>query len=142
MMLLSTCSPEAESGTPAPIDTGPPLDYPVYYAPGYEPEALVRRVSVPENGLLFVHGERVTGTVMLEWEKGTGLRLNGARASWAAKDRQDSKWPETMSTQFAELSPAQRESVRALGINAFDWDRQVENFLGEMALRQKDMRSR
>ena len=57
------------------------------------------------------------------------LRNLGWRAEiWDARHNAKARWPKTMATAFASLTPLQRESVRKLGLTARQWDDRVQAF--------------
>ncbi len=54
--------------------------------------------------------------------------LGWSQQTWDTKDQPAARWPMSMATPFASLSPLQRESVGKLGFSAPDWDRRVQAF--------------
>jgi hypothetical protein len=54
--------------------------------------------------------------------------LGWTQQTWDTKDTPAAKWPMAMATQFANLNPTQRESVRKLGFSPHDWDTRVQAF--------------
>ncbi|MBI3178449.1 MAG: hypothetical protein HYZ27_02235 [Deltaproteobacteria bacterium] len=54
--------------------------------------------------------------------------LGWSQQTWDTKDQPAARWPMSMATPFASLTPLQRESVSKLGFSAPDWDRRVQAF--------------
>jgi len=54
--------------------------------------------------------------------------LGWTQGLWDTRDNPGAKWPQTMGTPFASLSPLQREAVGKLGVPPHEWDSKVQGF--------------